>query len=52
MGPKDISSYMILASKDKKFLEKDFQIWNQFCFFFADEMWKAVYAYSSHIYVA
>lgn len=27
MGPKDISSYMILASKDKKFLEKDFQIW-------------------------
>lgn len=26
---------------------KGFQIWNKFCFLFADEMWKAVYAYSS-----
>lgn len=31
---------------------KGFHIWNQFCFLFADEMWKAVYSYSSHIYVA
>lgn len=27
MGPKDISSYTILASKDKMFSEKDFQTW-------------------------
>jgi len=44
--------FIYLFAAGQRGQRKGFQIWNQFCFFFADEMWKAVYAYFSHIYVA